>query len=121
MVVAFAGTVHAQQQGDTTIQYADTSYVVSFVASDSTAPADTSIVVKADSLQVKVTWEKYAEATSLTYQQIVTICDSLFAMEGQDKPLPTGDTEEEEEAREAAENSPYTNYCTPVAGVSTNN
>ena len=83
VVVAFTTCTYAQQ-GDTANQGFDSSIFSSMVFIESNALSDT------DKTPV-IAWEKYAEDTSLNYQQIVTICDSLFAVVGQDKPLPTGD------------------------------
>ena len=51
-----------------------------------------------------VHWEVYAQDTSLTYRQIVTACDSLFALAG------ITDTAAADTAETDKENSAYANY-----------
>ena len=62
-----------------------------------------------------VDWEGYAHDTTLTFQQIVTACDSMFALEGVGvKDTTTKDDSLSTEADTAGmenDNSSYASYC----------
>lgn len=98
---------YAQQDStqvqDSTVTQQDTIIVVNtFPPDDIATPAPPPVLPGPDSTKVlRIDWEKYASNDSLTYREIVTICDSLFARSGQDKIPVTGDEEDDEAAGES--------------------
>ena len=99
----------SSQAGDTLGYHLESTVYSSVITTSGTVISPSQLTAIDSNRTLKIDWSKYADDTSLTYQQIIQICDSMFEQSGamNDKE---GDNTQQTKDKEENDNTPYFSY-----------